>query len=136
MILSGWNLALGGGFSLDFYADRDLETKGPRVKMRHNPPADDSLSPKTGLYFSLSFIAASFILTFLVDPGALLSWAGILAVVVGLALHFLETLIVRALSPGLLQALYFLMRAMAGHLSFGLAILAGMFTSSCLVEKD
>jgi len=126
MILSGWTLAVGG-FSLDFYADRDLDTRGPRVKVRHNPLADDSLSPKTGLFFSISFITASFILTFLISPHALPFWAAILIVIVGLALHFFETPIARALTLGLLQALYLLMGAMAGHLSFGSAILAGMF---------
>jgi len=126
MVLSGWTVAVGG-FSLDFYADRDLDRKGPRARVRHNPLADDSLSPKSGLFFSISFMTASFILTFLVYPWALILWAAILAVVVGLALHFFETPIARALTLGLLQALYLLMGGMAGHLSFGIGILAGMF---------
>jgi len=46
MTLSGWCLAVGG-FSLDFFADRDLDVKGPRAQLRHNPIADCSLAPST-----------------------------------------------------------------------------------------
>ena len=125
MTLAGWCLAVGG-FSLDFYADRDLDIKGPRAEIRHNPLADGSLSPPTGLVFSLTFIAASFVVTFLVAP-ALLPWGIILAVIVGLALHLFETPLARALTLGLLQALYALMAGAAGRLSPGLGLLAGMF---------
>jgi 4-hydroxybenzoate polyprenyltransferase len=126
MTLAGWCLAVGG-FSLDFYADRDLDIKGPRADIRHNPLADGSLSPPTGLAFSLIFIAASFVMAFLVAPWALLPWGIILAVVIGLALHLFETPLARALTLGLLQALYTLMGGMAGRLSPGLGLLAGMF---------
>ena len=44
MLLGAWCLAVGG-FSLDFYADRDLDAKGPRAKLRRNPLADGSLKP-------------------------------------------------------------------------------------------
>jgi 4-hydroxybenzoate polyprenyltransferase len=126
MTLAGWCLAVGG-FSLDFYADRDLDIKGPRAEIRHNPLADGSLSPPTGLAFSLVFIAGSFVVTFLVTPWALLPWGITLAVIVGLALHLFETPLARALTLGLLQALYTLMGGMAGRLSPGLGLLAGMF---------
>jgi 4-hydroxybenzoate polyprenyltransferase len=126
MTLAGWCLAVGG-FSLDFYADRDLDIQGPRAEIRHNPLADGSLSPSTGLAFSLTFIAASFVVTFLIAPWALLPWGIILAVIVGLALHLFETPLTRALTLGLLQALYALMGGAAGHLSPGLGLLAGMF---------
>jgi 4-hydroxybenzoate polyprenyltransferase len=126
MTLAGWCLAVGG-FSLDFYADRDLDTHGPRARMRNNPLADGSLPPPTGLAFSLTFIAASFAVTYLVAAGALLFWTIILAVIVGLALHLFETPLTRALTLGLLQALYVLMGGMAGRLSPGLGLLAGTF---------
>jgi len=126
MTLAGWWLAVGG-FSLDFYADRDLDIKGPRARVRHNPLADGSLSPPAGLAFSLTFIAASFVVTFLVAPWALLPWGIILAIIVGLALHLFETPLARALTLGLLQALYALMGGTAGRLSPGLGLLAGMF---------
>jgi 4-hydroxybenzoate polyprenyltransferase len=126
MTLAGWWLAVGG-FSLDFYADRDLDIKGPRARVRHNPLADGSLSLPTGLAFSLIFIAASFVVTFLVTPWALLPWGIILTVIVGLALHLFETPLARALTLGLLQALYALMGGAAGRLSPGLGLLAGMF---------
>lgn len=126
MTLAGWCLAVGG-FSMDFYADRDIDVKGPRAEMRQNPLTDGSLSPRTGLAFSLSFITASFVVTFLVTPWALLPWGIILAVIVGLALHLFETPLARASSLGLLQALYTLMGGTAGCLSPGLWLLAGMF---------
>ena len=127
MTLAGWCLAVGG-FSLDFYADRDLDIKGPRAEIRHNPLADGSLSPPTGLAFSLTFIAISAVVVLLVAPWALLPWAITLAVIIGLALHLFETPLARALTLGLLQALYvFIGCAAGGRLSPGLGILAGMF---------
>jgi 4-hydroxybenzoate polyprenyltransferase len=89
MTLAGWCLAVGG-ISLNSYADRDLDTKGPRARVRHNPLADGSLAPSAGLAFSLAFIAASCVTVFLVGPWALLPWGIILAVVVGLAPHPFE----------------------------------------------
>lgn len=126
MTLAAWCLAVGG-FSLDFYADRDLDIEGPRAEIRHNPLTDGSLSPPTGLAFSLTFIAASFVIAFLVAPWSLLPWGIILTIIVGLARHLFETAIARALTLGLLQALYVIMGAAAGSLSPGLGLLAGMF---------
>jgi len=126
MTLAGWCLAVGG-FSLDLYADRDLDIEGTRSKIRRNPLADGSLSPLTGLIFSLTFIAASLVITSLVAPWALLPWCGVLVVVMGLALHIFETPLARALTLGVLQALYLLMGAAAGHLSPGLGLMAGTF---------
>ena len=54
MTLSAWCLAVGG-FSLDFYADRDLDAEGPRAKIRHNPYADGSLPPPIGLCLLIVF---------------------------------------------------------------------------------
>ena len=102
MTLAGWCLAVGG-FSLDFYADRDLDAEGPRVEIRHNPFADGSLSLPTGLAFSMTFIAVSFATMLLVAPWALLPWSIVLAIVVGLALHRFEHPLARALTLGLLQ---------------------------------
>jgi 4-hydroxybenzoate polyprenyltransferase len=126
MTLAAWCLAVGG-FSLDFYADRDLDAKGPRASMRHNPLTDHSISLKTGLAFSLTFITASIVITSLVAPWALLPWGIILAVVIGLALHLFDSPLARAFTLGLLQALYVLMGGAAGSLSPGLGLLAGTF---------
>ncbi len=126
MTLAGWCLAVGG-FSLDLYADRDLDMDGPRAEIRYNPLADGSLSPRTGLAFSLAFLAASFILTLAITPWALLPWAIILAIIAGLTWYLFEMPLSRALTLGLLQALYVLMGATAGRLSPGLMLLAGMF---------
>jgi 4-hydroxybenzoate polyprenyltransferase len=126
MTLAAWCLAVGG-FSLDFYADRDLDVEGPRAEIRHNPFTDGSLSLPTGLAFSLTFIVTSFVITFLIAPWALLPWGIVLSIVVGLARHLFETPIARALTLGLLQALYVLLGGAAGSLSLGLGLLAGVF---------
>ena len=126
MTLAGWCLAVGG-FSLDFYADRDLDAEGPRAEMRHNPLTDDSLSPSIGLAFSITFIAISFTMTLLVAPWALLPWSIILAIIIGLARHVFEHPLTRALTLGLLQSLYALMGGVSGRLPPGLWLLAGMF---------
>lgn len=126
MTLAAWCLAVGG-FSLDFYADRDVDAKGPRAEIRHNPLTDGSLSPATGLVFSLTFLAGSFVLVFLIAPWALLPWSIVLAIIIGLALHLFESPLARALTLGLLQGLYVIMGGAAGYLSLGLGLLAGMF---------
>jgi 4-hydroxybenzoate polyprenyltransferase len=126
MTIAAWCLAVGG-FSLDFYADRDLDAEGPRAEMRHNPLTGGSLFPSIGLAFSMTFIAISFATTLLVAPWALLPWGIILAIIVGLALHIFEHPLTRALTLGLLQGLYVLMGSASGRLSPGLWILAGMF---------
>jgi 4-hydroxybenzoate polyprenyltransferase len=124
--LAGWLLSVGG-FSLDFLADRDLDVVGPRAEIRHNPFTDNSLSPRTGLVFSLSFLIASLVIIILVSPWALLPWGITLAVIIGLALHLFEHPLARALTLGLLQALYAIMGAMAGQLTLGLWFIAGTF---------
>jgi len=126
MTLAAWCLAVGG-FSLDFYADRDLDAEGPRAEMRHNPLTDSSLSPAIGLAFPMTFIVVSFVVTLLVATWALLPWSIILAIIIGLALHVFERPLTRALTLGLLQGLYVLMGSASGHLSPGLWLLAGMF---------
>jgi 4-hydroxybenzoate polyprenyltransferase len=124
--LAAWCLAVGG-FSLDFYADRDLDMVGPRAEIRHNPLADGSLSPKTGLAFSSTFITAAIVITAIVTPWALLPLGIILAIIAGLALHTFEAPLGRALTLGLLQALYALLGGTAGRLSPGLWLLTGTF---------
>lgn len=126
MTLAAWLLAVGG-FSLDFYADRDLDIQGPRAEIRHNPLADGSLAPDIGLTFSVACLAASLGLTVVIAPLALAVWLVIVAVIVGLALHLFETPLARAFTLGLLQALYALMGGMAGQLTLGLVLLAGLF---------
>ena len=126
MTMAGWCLAVGG-FSLDFYADRDLDVRGPRAEIRHNPFTDGSLTPPTGLAFSVTFLIASFIITLLIDPWALLPWSVTLSIIIGLALHLFESPITRALTLGLLQALYVFMGGATGSLSPGLGLIAGFF---------
>ena len=126
MFIAGWTLAVGG-FSLDFYADRDLDLEGPRARIRHNPLADGSLPPRIGLAFSITFIAVSLAITTLLSPWALLPWVVILSIIIGLALHLFEHPVARALTLGLLQGLYVFLGSAIGTLSYGLVLLAGMF---------
>ena len=124
--LAAWLLAVGG-FSLDLWADRDLDVMGMRAEVRHNPLSDGSLSPRTGLAFSLLFLVASLALTLALLPRALPAWLTICLVVAGLATHRFETPLARAITLGLLQALYVWFGSLAGRPSVGLGLLAGMF---------
>jgi 4-hydroxybenzoate polyprenyltransferase len=126
MALAGWLLAVGG-FSLDLYADRDLDTVGPRAETRHNPFSDGSLGAKTGVASSSVFIFASMVIAMAVNPWTLIPWTVILAVIIALALHWLETPLARAFSLGILQALYLLMGGAAGHINAATWLIAAMF---------
>lgn len=126
MTLGGWLLAVGG-FSLDFWADRDLDSTGPRAAQRHNPVVTGAVGLRESLAFSVTFIVLSGVVVWRTAPGALPAWVVILTVIAGLACHLFETPLARAFSLGLLQGLYALMGAAAGRLSVGLVLLAGMF---------
>jgi 4-hydroxybenzoate polyprenyltransferase len=126
MTTAAWLLAVGG-FSLDFWADRDLDIEGPRAQVRHNPLSDGSLAPATGFTFSIACLAASFGFTVVIAPLASALWFVIVGVIVGLAAHRFETPLARAFTLGLLQALYVLLGSMAGRLNAGLWLLAGVF---------
>ena len=126
MTLAGWCLAVGG-FSLDFYADRDIDQEAARLERRRNPLADGSLAPNAGLAFSITFTVASFVITLLVSGWSLIPWAITLVVITGLALHLWETPLGLALTLGLLQGLYVLIGAAAGRLSWGMGLLALVF---------
>ena len=126
MVLAGWCLAVGG-FSLDFYADRDADSVPAWVGIRHNPLAGGQVSPRAGLAFSLAFIAASFVLTAWLSPPSLVPWAVIAAVIGALALHWFDTPLGRALTLGGLQGLYVLMGGAAGTLTPAVWLLAGLF---------
>ena len=126
ILLGSWFLAVGG-FSLDFYADRDLDIRGPRSQIRHNPIAEGIFSPTFGLAFSIFFLALSFIVIFLTAPLSLIAWAMVLAVLIGLALHVFETPLSRAFTLGLLQSLYITMGGFSGSFTAAIALTAVMF---------
>jgi 4-hydroxybenzoate polyprenyltransferase len=123
---AGWLLAVGG-FSLDFFSDRDLDAHGPRAEIRLNPIASGRISPWFGLFFSITFLFASFVAALMISPKLLILWSLIFLVLLGLAAHWFETPWTRAFTLGILQALYFIMGGMAGELTSGTWILAGMF---------
>jgi 4-hydroxybenzoate polyprenyltransferase len=124
--LAGWCLAVGG-FSLDFYADRSLDVRGPRATVRRNPLASGEVAPKAGLAFSLIFIALSLVATALIELRALIPVTIILVVIIGLALHLFERPLARAITLGLLQALYVYMGASTGSFTLAVLLLAGVF---------
>lgn len=126
VVLAAWLLAVGG-FSLDLWADRAMDIEGPRKELRHNPLACGSLSPATGLTFSVLCLLASLALTLAIVPRALPAWLTIGVVLGGLAAHRFETPLARAVTLGLLQALYVWLGSLAGTPSLGLFLLAATF---------
>jgi 4-hydroxybenzoate polyprenyltransferase len=124
--LAGWALAVGG-FSLDFYADRSLDVRGPRAMVRRNPLASGEITPAAGLAFSLTFIAVGLLGAAVIEPRALIPGIIILGVITGLALHLFERPLARALTLGILQALYVFMGASTGSFTSAVLLLAGVF---------
>jgi len=124
--LAGLLLAVGG-FSLDFYADRHLDAAGPRARNRRNPLATGEVQPAAGLAFSLGFCAAGLILCGLVSPRSLVPGALVLLVVAGLALRWFDRPLARALTLGLLQALYVALGSLAGSPGILAVLLAALF---------
>ncbi|MFC1921559.1 UbiA prenyltransferase family protein [Chloroflexota bacterium] len=126
MSLAAWMMAVGG-FSLDFNADRDIDSVGPRSQIRHNPFTDNSLSPRVGLIISTVFIIASAVVVILVAPLVLIPWSITLAVVIAMVLHYFESPLARAFTLGFLQGMHLVIGGTAGNFSTALWLLAGMF---------
>ena len=126
MTLGGWFLAVGG-FSLDFFADRELDKVNPRSTNRNNPIASGKINPYVGLVFSVIFIMSSLVIFLIISPWSLITWTLIVMILIGLATHILDKAILRALSLGLLQALYCIMGASVGTITIGIGLLAAMF---------
>jgi 4-hydroxybenzoate polyprenyltransferase len=79
------------------------------------------------LAFSLSIIGAGLLGAALIELRALIPGVIILGVITGLALHLFERPLARALTLGLLQALYVFMGASTGSLTPAVLLLAGVF---------
>ncbi len=126
MLVGGWFLAVGG-FALDFYADRNLDKTGTRARIRRNPIANGSISPKVGLGFSIAFIILSLITIILLSLWALIPWILVVVILIGLAAHWFETPFTRASTLGALQAFYLIMGALAGTLNLAIWLIALMF---------
>ncbi|MFC1901286.1 UbiA family prenyltransferase, partial [Chloroflexota bacterium] len=91
------------------------------------PFTDNSLSPRTGLIFSLSFIIGSAIVVILIAPLVIIPWSITLVIVIGLTLHYFERPLARAFTLGFLQGMHVIIGGTAGDLSPGLWLLAAMF---------
>lgn len=126
LTFAGFLLAVGG-FSLDFVADRHLDDRGPRAKHRLNPVAAGEISALFGVRFSLVFLIASGVVVVVNSPRSLIPWTVVVLLISGLALHWFETALLRALTLGLLQAFYVVMGAAAGSFTPGVILLATMF---------
>ena len=120
--VGGWLLAVGG-FSLDLYADRELDAASGR---RRNPLAEGTLQPSTGLAISILFLLGSLVVVSRI-PWGVVPWLAIVGIVAALARHLLDAPWARALSLGLLQGLYVLLGAMAGRLNVAVWLIAAMF---------
>ena len=127
LIAAAGLLIAAGGFSLDFYADRHLDSVGPRAGNRRNPLATGELRPSTGLALSLSFLAAGVAMCGLVSFRSLVPAAVVVLIVGGLAFHWFERPAARALTLGALQALYVGIGALAGSPGIRAILLAALF---------
>ena len=124
--LAGFCLAVSG-FSMDFCADRELDKLAPRARIRRNPIARGKISLNMGIFFSLTFMVASLIITILTSLWGLIAWFVIVLIIVGLAFHWFEFPIARGITLGGLQLLYFFMGATIGSISPEIVLLALMF---------
>lgn len=124
---AGWCLAVAG-FSLDFCADRNLDKLSPRAQTRRNPIAREMVPLSFGLAFSVIFMIGSLLIMILLGYyWGLIPWGVIFLIILGLAFQLFNFPIVRGLTLGGLQLLYFLMGATAGTISPAVIILAFMF---------
>jgi 4-hydroxybenzoate polyprenyltransferase len=124
--LAGWFLAVSG-FSLDFFADRELDKLEPRSETRRNPFAREMLPKQVGPVFSITFMIASLITTIFVSMWGLIAWGFIFIIIVGLAFQWFNFPIARGITLGGLQFLYFFLGATTGTISPAVIILAFMF---------
>ena len=69
----------------------------------------------------------SFLITILINPFSLIPWGIIVIIIIGLAFHWFETAILRGITLGGLQMLYFFLGASTGNISLGIILLAFMF---------
>jgi 4-hydroxybenzoate polyprenyltransferase len=123
----GGLLLAAGGFSLDFYADRRLDSVGPRAANRRNPLATGELHPSTGLALSMCSLGAGVVLCALASLRSLVPAAVVVLIVGGLAFHWFERPLARAFTLGALQALYVGIGALAGRPGIRAILLAALF---------
>lgn len=133
-----WLVTLGGmflamaGFAFDIYSDREADREGPRP-WPVNPLSTGLISAVAARRWILAFVVAGTVLAAAAHPLALLPAAVLLATYWGLAAGWLEGPVGRALTLGLLQALYVLLAASAtGRIAplmvvVSLVFLAAMF---------
>jgi len=109
--LIGVFLALGG-FYLDYLADWKKDRASGKTL---NPIAQGELSPAAGLVLVIVGTGTSGVLGLITNPWILLPCAGVIAIVGGMAIGFLNTPIFRALSLGAIQGCYVLIGSLAAN---------------------
>lgn len=102
-------LALGG-FYMDHLADADHDRRSKRGR---NPVASGSLPKKAGLTVVILSLSTAIITGFILDPLILIPVASVILVLFGLSSGFLKHPFFKALSLGVLQALYAVVGALA-----------------------
>ncbi len=109
-------LALGG-FYLDYLADWRKDRDSGKLL---NPLATGELSIPVALGFVAVGVGGSLVLALWENPWMVFPVLGVVAVVGGLALGWLDTPMLRAFSLGAIQALYVLLGGLAaGNFSLG-----------------
>lgn len=109
--LIGIFLALGG-FYLDYLADWKKDRASGKTL---NPIAQGELSPAAGLILVIVGTGTSGVLGLVTNLWILLPCAGVIALVGGMAIGFLNTPIFRALSLGAIQGCYVLIGSLAAN---------------------
>jgi|TARA_Y100000310_G_C20541960_1_gene743739 4-hydroxybenzoate polyprenyltransferase len=109
--LAGMFLAMAG-FALDFYTDRDADRMGGRT-WPINPLASGSMSPTSARIWIGCFVCVALALCTWVHLLTLIPAAALLLIYWGLAHGVLDGPIGRAITLGLLQALYVLLAVAA-----------------------
>ncbi len=111
IFLAGMFLAMAG-FALDMYTDRDIDKQGGRT-WPVNPLAAGMMTPTTAGSWIGFFVIAAVALCAWVHPLALVPAGALLVTYLGLSHGVLDGPIGRAITLGLLQALYVLLASAA-----------------------
>ncbi len=129
VILGGMFLAMAG-FALDIYSDREADKQSPRP-WPVNPISTGMMASTTAQRWIVLFVLAGVSLCAAAHPLALLPAAVLLLTYWGLAAGWLDGPLGRALTLGLLQALYVLLAAGAtGRITGLMWLVAAVFLTA------
>ncbi|HUV06194.1 MAG TPA: UbiA family prenyltransferase [Spirochaetia bacterium] len=119
--LAAASLALAG-FYIDYLADWKRDRASGKML---NPIASGDMAPGTGLVFIFLGSGISIAAGALINPLTLLPMAGVILVVIGMAVGVLETPVLRAVSLGAIQGFYVLLGGLASKgIGWGISLTA------------